>query len=100
MPRIERETILAKLQAMKTARTPIVGGGAGAGLSAKCGETGGIDLIVICNSGEMTARARAKGMLTTPYVFWAADADVIVCMTEQNKEIQSDRPRAIALIGS
>jgi predicted TIM-barrel enzyme len=67
MPRIERETILAKLQAMKTARTPIVGGGAGAGLSA------------------MTARARAKGMLTVLYVSCAAGADVIVCMTEQTK---------------
>ena len=36
MPRFERQAILAKLQDMKRARQPIIGGGAGTGLSAKC----------------------------------------------------------------
>jgi predicted TIM-barrel enzyme len=65
MPRIERDTILAKLQAMKRARTPIVGGGAGTGLSAKCEEAGGIDLIVIYNSGRyrMAGRGSLAGLL-------------------------------------
>ena len=36
MPRLERQAILAKLQAMKKTRQPIIGGGAGTGLSAKC----------------------------------------------------------------
>ncbi len=65
MPRIERETILAKLQAMKRARTPIIGGGAGTGLSAKCEEAGGIDLIVIYNSGRyrMAGRGSLAGVL-------------------------------------
>ena len=58
MPRIERQTILAKLQAMKRARIPIVGGGAGTGLSAKCEEAGGIDLIVIYNSGRYRMAGR------------------------------------------
>jgi len=65
MPRIERQTILAKLQAMKRARIPIVGGGAGTGLSAKCEEAGGIDLIVIYNSGRyrMAGRGSLAGLL-------------------------------------
>ena len=65
MPRIPRETILAKLQAMKRERRPIVGGGAGTGLSAKCEEAGGIDLIVIYNSGRyrMAGRGSLAGML-------------------------------------
>ena len=65
MPRIERETILAQLQAMKRARIPIVGGGAGTGLSAKCEEAGGIDLIVIYNSGRyrMAGRGSLAGLL-------------------------------------
>jgi len=65
MPRIERESILASLQAMKHARKPIVGGGAGTGLSAKCEEAGGIDLIVIYNSGRyrMAGRGSLAGLL-------------------------------------
>jgi predicted TIM-barrel enzyme len=65
MPRIERGAILAKLQTMKRARTPIIGGGAGTGLSAKCEEAGGIDLIVIYNSGRyrMAGRGSLAGLL-------------------------------------
>jgi predicted TIM-barrel enzyme len=65
MPRIERKTILAKLQDMVSRRVPIVGGGAGTGLSAKCEEAGGIDLIVIYNSGRyrMAGRGSAAGLL-------------------------------------
>ena len=65
MPRIERETILARLQTLKRNRTPIVGGGAGTGLSAKCEEAGGIDLIVIYNSGRyrMAGRGSLAGLL-------------------------------------
>jgi predicted TIM-barrel enzyme len=58
MPRLERQAILAKLQAMKKARRPIIGGGAGTGLSAKCEEAGGIDLIVIYNSVATEWRGR------------------------------------------
>src|SRR5229473_812831 len=160
MPRFERADLLKKFRAMAARGEPIVGGGAGTGLSAKCEEAGGIDLIVIYNSGryrmagevlpvirktpvlagvngtdpfrnmdlfldqlkalgfagvqnfptvglidgvfranleetgmsyalevEMIAKARAKDMLTTPYVFNAADAramaeagaDIVVC---------------------
>src|SRR5437588_6463028 len=65
MPRIDRETILVKLQEMKRQRIPIVGGGAGTGLSAKGEEAGGIDLIVIYNSGRfrMAGRGSLAGLL-------------------------------------
>jgi predicted TIM-barrel enzyme len=65
MARIEREAIVAKLQAMKRARQPIIGGGAGTGLSAKCEEAGGIDLIVIYNSGRyrMAGRGSLAGLM-------------------------------------
>jgi predicted TIM-barrel enzyme len=65
MARLERKAILAKLQDMKRARRPIIGGGAGTGLSAKCEEAGGIDLIVIYNSGRyrMAGRGSLAGMM-------------------------------------
>jgi predicted TIM-barrel enzyme len=65
MPRFERKTLLEKFQEMKQKRIPIVGGGAGTGLSAKCEENGGIDLIVIYNSGRyrMAGRGSLSGLL-------------------------------------
>lgn len=65
MPRIERRELLEKFHAMKAAGKPIVGGGAGTGLSAKCEEAGGIDLIVIYNSGRyrMAGRGSLAGLL-------------------------------------
>ncbi|MGO8798662.1 MAG: phosphoenolpyruvate hydrolase family protein [Roseiarcus sp.] len=54
-----------KLSAMARDRRPIIGGGAGTGLSAKCEEMGGLDLIVIYNSGRyrMAGRGSAAGLL-------------------------------------
>lgn len=65
MPRFERSELLQKFQSMVSARQPIVGGGAGTGLSAKCEEAGGIDLIVIYNSGRyrMAGRGSLAGVL-------------------------------------
>ncbi|MEZ5668317.1 MAG: phosphoenolpyruvate hydrolase family protein [Alphaproteobacteria bacterium] len=65
MPRFDRQTLLARLQAKKAAGAPIIGGGAGTGLSAKCEEAGGIDLIVIYNSGRyrMAGRGSLAGMM-------------------------------------
>lgn len=65
MPRFQRADLMAKFQKMKRKRIPIVGGGAGTGLSAKCEEAGGIDLIVIYNSGRyrMAGRGSLSGLL-------------------------------------
>jgi predicted TIM-barrel enzyme len=71
---IARDTILAKFRDMIARGEPIVGGGAGTGLSAKCEEAGGIDLIVIYNSGRyrMAGRGSLAGLM--PY----GDANAIV----------------------
>ena len=60
-----RETVLATLRAKIAAKKPIIGGGAGTGISAKCEEAGGIDLIVIYNSGRyrMPGRGSLAGLL-------------------------------------
>jgi len=60
-----REEILGRLRAKVSRREPIIGGGAGTGISAKCEEAGGIDLIVIYNSGRyrMAGRGSLSGML-------------------------------------
>ena len=74
MPRVARQDILEKFRAMIARGAPIVGGGAGTGLSAKCEEAGGIDLIVIYNSGRyrMAGRGSLAGLM--PY----GDANAIV----------------------
>jgi predicted TIM-barrel enzyme len=65
MPYIQRKVILDKFHDMVRRRVPIIGGGAGTGLSAKCEEAGGIDLIIIYNSGRyrMAGRGSAAGHL-------------------------------------
>ncbi|REK15826.1 MAG: phosphoenolpyruvate hydrolase family protein [Planctomycetota bacterium] len=69
-----REAILKRLRDKVAAGQPIVGGGAGTGLSAKMSEAGGIDLLVIYNSGRfrMGGRGSLSGMM--PY----GDANAIV----------------------
>jgi predicted TIM-barrel enzyme len=75
MPRIARQTVLDQLRAKIARRQPIIGGGAGTGLSAKCEEAGGIDLIVIYNSGRyrMAGRGSLAGLLAY------GNANEIVC---------------------
>ena len=65
MPRFERQALMRKFNAMVSNRQPIIGGGAGTGISAKCEEAAGIDLIVIYNSGRyrMAGRASSAGLL-------------------------------------
>jgi len=65
MPRFERAALLEKFNGMIARKEIIIGGGAGTGLSAKCEEAGGIDLIVIYNSGRyrMAGRGSLAGLL-------------------------------------
>jgi predicted TIM-barrel enzyme len=71
---IARKDILLRLRSQVAAGKPIIGGGAGTGISAKCAEMGGIDLIIIYNSGRfrMAGRGSLAGLL--PY----GDANQIV----------------------
>jgi len=75
MPRIARTELLKRLRAKVARGEPIIGGGAGTGLSAKCEEAGGIDLIVIYNSGRyrMAGRGSLAGLLAY------GNANEIVC---------------------
>ncbi|MBX3601398.1 MAG: phosphoenolpyruvate hydrolase family protein [Rubrivivax sp.] len=93
MPRIARQTILGRLHAKIAAGTPIVGGGAGTGLSAKCEEAGGIDLIVIYNSGRyrMAGRGSLAGLLAY------GNANEIVC--EMAREVLPVVKRTPVLAG-
>lgn len=71
---MNRQEILAHLRQVVASGRPIIGGGAGTGISAKCAELGGIDLIIIYNSGRfrMAGRGSLAGLL--PY----GDANQIV----------------------
>jgi predicted TIM-barrel enzyme len=75
MPRIARQTLLERFRAKLASGRPLIGGGAGTGLSAKCEEAGGIDLIVIYNSGRyrMAGRGSLAGLLAY------GNANEIVC---------------------
>jgi predicted TIM-barrel enzyme len=74
MSLFSREEILTRLRAKLATGKPIIGGGAGTGISAKMSEAGGVDLLVIYNSGRfrMAGRGSLSGMM--PY----GDANAIV----------------------
>ena len=74
MALFKREVVLAKLRAKVAAGKPIIGGGAGTGISAKMSEAGGIDLLVIYNSGRFRMGGRGSLAGLMPY----GDANAIV----------------------
>jgi predicted TIM-barrel enzyme len=76
-----RSEILARLKAKVASGQPIVGGGAGIGLTAKMSEAGGIDLLVIYNSGRYRMAGRGSLAGTMPY----GDANAIVL--EMGREV-------------
>ena len=75
MPRLNRSAVLERLRAKIAHGQAIVGAGAGTGLSAKCEESAGVDLIVIYNSGRyrMAGRGSLAGLLAY------GNANAIVC---------------------
>lgn len=75
MTRIARSVVLDLFRKKISAGKPLIGGGAGTGLSAKCEEEGGIDLIVIYNSGRyrMAGRGSLAGLMAY------GNANEIVC---------------------
>lgn len=81
MPFIPREESLRRLRAQVSQGIPIIGAGAGAGISAKFAERGGVDLIIIYNSGRfrMAGRGSMSGLM--PY----GDANQIV--VEMGREV-------------
>ncbi len=74
MALFKREDILERLRAKVAAGKPIIGGGAGTGISAKMAEAGGIDLLIIYNSGRFRMGGRGSMSGLMPY----GDANGIV----------------------
>jgi predicted TIM-barrel enzyme len=83
-----RDDILARLRAKVADRKPIIGAGAGTGLSAKCAEAGGADLIIIYNSGRyrMAGRGSLAGLM--PY----GDANPTRSVSSPASSTSSRRP--------
>ena len=95
--KFERNDILDQLRENIELGQPIIGGGAGTGLSAKCEEAGGIDLIVIYNSGRfrMAGRGSLAGMM--PY----GDANQIVIeMASEVLPVVKDTPVLAGVCGT
>jgi len=97
MSSFARADILERLRARVAAGQPIVGGGAGTGISAKCAEAGGIDLIIVYNSGRfrMAGRGSLSGMM--PY----GDANAIVVdMAREVLPIVTNTPVLAGICGT
>jgi predicted TIM-barrel enzyme len=94
---VTRQEALERLRAQVAAGRPIIGAGAGTGLSAKCAEAGGADLIIIYNSGRyrMAGRGSLAGLL--PY----GDANAIVVeMAAEVLPIVSEAPVLAGVCGT
>jgi predicted TIM-barrel enzyme len=89
MPRFERAALLERFRDLIARRIPIVGGGAGTGLSAKCEEAGGIDLIVIYNSGRY--RMAGRGSLAGMMAYGNAN-DIVVEMAREVLPVVKNTP--------
>ncbi|MGW6061388.1 phosphoenolpyruvate hydrolase family protein [Streptomyces sp. NPDC055189] len=94
---ITREEALARLNAQVAKGNPVIGAGAGTGLSAKCAEEGGVDLLIIYNSGRyrMAGRGSLAGLL--PY----GDANAIVVdMAREVLPVVKDTPVLAGVCGT
>ncbi|MEU6432375.1 phosphoenolpyruvate hydrolase family protein [Microbispora sp. NPDC046973] len=94
---MNRETALGRLRATVEAGRPIIGAGAGTGLSAKAAEAGGVDLLIIYNSGRyrMAGRGSLAGLL--PY----GDANAIVVdMAREVLPVVRDTPVLAGVCGT
>jgi len=89
VPKFERKSLLEKFRRMIDDGTPIIGGGAGTGLSAKCEEAGGIDLIVIYNSGRY--RMAGRGSLAGILAYGNAN-EIVVDMAKEVLPVVRDTP--------
>ena len=89
MPKFERSQLLEKYRAMIARGEPIIGGGAGTGLSAKCEEAGGIDLIVIYNSGRY--RMAGRGSLAGLMAYGNAN-EIVVDMAKEVLPVVQNTP--------
>ena len=87
--RFERSELLSQLRAKVDRGEPVIGGGAGTGLSAKAEESGGIDLIVLYNSGRY--RMAGRGSLAGLLAYGNAN-DIVVEMAEEVLPVVRNTP--------
>ena len=92
-----REEVLARLRQNIADGIPIIGAGAGTGISAKFEEAGGVDLIVIYNSGRFRMAGRGSLAGTMPY----GDANAIVMdMAGEVLTVVEDTPVLAGVCGT
>ena len=89
MPFIKRAEALKRLKAQVAAGRPIIGAGAGTGISAKFSERGGVDLIIIYNSGRY--RMAGRGSLAGLLAYGDANA-IVVEMASEVLPVVKDTP--------
>jgi predicted TIM-barrel enzyme len=94
---ITREEILRRLKAQVSAGRPIVGCGAGTGISAKMAEAGGADLIIIYNSGRY--RMAGRGSLAGLLAYGDANA-IVVDMASEVLPVVKDTPVLAGINGT
>ncbi len=92
-----RDEALARLRAQIDAGRPIIGAGAGTGLSAKCAEAGGADLIIIYNSGRF--RMGGRGSLSGLMPYGDANA-IVVDMAREVLPVVRDTPVLAGVCGT
>ncbi|MCL2856980.1 MAG: phosphoenolpyruvate hydrolase family protein [Oscillospiraceae bacterium] len=95
--KFDRKTVLERLRAQVAAGKPIVGAGAGTGLSAKCAEAGGADLVIIYNSGRF--RMDGRGSLAGLMCYGNAN-DIVIDMARQVLTIVKDTPVIAGVCGT
>ena len=92
-----RQQVLDRLKKRIAEGVPIIGGGAGNGISAKCQETGGVDLLIIYNSGRFRMNGRGSLAGCMPY----GDANGIVLeMAGEVLTIVQDTPVLAGVCGT
>src|SRR6516164_4901928 len=89
MPGFRRQDLLERFHGKITRGEPIIGGGAGIGLSAKCEEAGGIDLIILYNSGRY--RMAGRGSLAGLLAYGNAN-DIVLEMAHEVLPVVSNTP--------
>src|SRR3954462_11610427 len=94
---MRRDEALARLQAQVQARRPIIGAGAGTGLSAKLAEAGGADLIIIYNSGRY--RMGGRGSLAGLMPFGDAN-EIVVDMAREVLPVVKETPVLAGVCGT
>ena len=92
-----RGSLLARFRSKVDSGLPLIGGGAGTGLSAKCAEAGGIDLIVIYNSGRF--RMAGRGSLAGLLAYGNAN-EIVMDMAREILPVVRDAPVLAGINGT